>query len=405
MDKIKVIDARMGRGKTTAAIHYMQENAGRKRFLYVTPYLNEVDRICDACNFDQPESDHSTKLAELKHLLWQKKNIASTHALFYSLDEEALELIRNNKYSLIIDEAIDVIYRVQMTPKDRKIILEQMTETDDEGFVHWKDSEYTGKFDTYKEMADSNSLFLLDGRMMFVMNPDMLNAFSDVTMMTYLFGGQAQKAYLDYYGFEYEICGITNDDVPTFSDSPDAPPPIDYGSKIHIIDDYKLNAVGRERNSLSLAWYERHNSDSEEIKALRNHMNTFFRRRTHGMSAEQLWTCFKAHSKKLCGDRGRFAGSFLQISARATNEFRGRKYLAYMANRFIDPNISKFFAQRNIKIDADLFALSEMLQWIWRSCIRDGKPIELYIPSRRMRELLQNWIKEMNEGDLHNDNN
>ena len=39
-----------------------------------------------------------------------------------------------------------------------------------------------------------------------------------------------------------------------------------------------------------------------------------------------------------------------------------------------------------------LFALQEMLQWIWRSAIRDGKPIDLYIPSERMRSLLVEWL-------------
>ena len=45
-----------------------------------------------------------------------------------------------------------------------------------------------------------------------------------------------------------------------------------------------------------------------------------------------------------------------------------------------------------IEIDEDGFALSELLQWIWRSQIRQGKPIILYIPSKRMRELLEDFL-------------
>ena len=70
-----------------------------------------------------------------------------------------------------------------------------------------------------------------------------------------------------------------------------------------------------------------------------------------------------------------------------------------MANRFIDPNIRNFFASKGITINEEHFALAEMLQWIWRSAIRDDKPIRLYIPSRRMRELLQNWIEDMSKGE------
>lgn len=40
----------------------------------------------------------------------------------------------------------------------------------------------------------------------------------------------------------------------------------------------------------------------------------------------------------------------------------------------------------------NLWALSEMLQWIWRSAIRNGQKITVYIPSKRMRKLLLQWL-------------
>ena len=50
-----------------------------------------------------------------------------------------------------------------------------------------------------------------------------------------------------------------------------------------------------------------------------------------------------------------------------------------------------------VEFDEELFSLSTLLQWIWRSQIRDGKPIEIYIPSERMRSLLKIWIEECKE--------
>lgn len=35
-----------------------------------------------------------------------------------------------------------------------------------------------------------------------------------------------------------------------------------------------------------------------------------------------------------------------------------------------------------------------MVQFIWRSRIREGKEISLYIPSKRMRELLKEWLND-----------
>lgn len=400
MNSIRIVDARMGRGKTSAAAGYMSHYKGEKHFLYITPYLTEVDRICEACDFEQPESDHLAKLTEMKNLMRRRKNIASTHSLFYLMDDEALALAAESGYCLIVDESIDPIKVVNITAKDMEIILGTMTTEDENGFLHWNDTEYEGKFSGYKEMADAGTLAHLDARLLCIMSPSMIQAFDEVIMMTYLFNGQYQKAYLDYFGFEYKICGVDTENGFTFTDSPDTPPPLDYKSLIHIVDDAKLNEVGNDTHALSLNWYNRRGRMNDDIKRLRNNMNTFFRRHTKSSTEEQLWTCFKSQAQKLHGDGGRFAKSFLQLAARATNEYRGRKYLAYMVNRFIDPNLGKFFATKGIVIDEDEFALAEMLQWIWRSCIRDNQPIELYIPSRRMRELLQGWIESNSKGDV-----
>lgn len=399
MTQIRVVDARMGRGKTSAASGYMAYYKDKKHFLYITPYLTEVDRICESCDFEQPDSDRMSKLAELKGLMHKRKNIAATHSLYYLMDDEALDIAKNAGYCLIIDESIETVRKVNVTSKDADIIKSSLAVKDENGYIHWLDSDYSGKFDQYKEMADTGSLYDIDSTMLCIMRPEMITSFSEVIMMTYLFGGQYQKAYLDYFGFEYQICGIDDSDGYTFTDLPDAPPPLDYKNLIKIVDDPKMNAVGDAKYSLSANWYKSRSRDNQEIKVLRNNLNTFFRRRSSSKSCEQLWTCFKSDAHKLFGPKGRFSSSFLQMSARATNEYRGRYCLAYMVNRFVDPNIGKFFANRGITVDIDEYALAEMLQWIWRGSIRDNKPIELYIPSRRMRKLLLDWIDKTSKGD------
>ena len=83
---------------------------------------------------------------------------------------------------------------------------------------------------------------------------------------------------------------------------------------------------------------------------------------------------------------------FVACNARATNDFSQRHVLMYMLNRYFNPNQADFFSARGYKLDEDQFALSELLQWIWRSAIRNGEPINIYIPSTRMRNLLQEWL-------------
>jgi len=58
----------------------------------------------------------------------------------------------------------------------------------------------------------------------------------------------------------------------------------------------------------------------------------------------------------------------------------------------VKPYIVQFFKDRGVEVDNDSFALSEMIQWVWRSGIRDHKPINIYIPSSRMRNLLKDWL-------------
>lgn len=400
VNTITVVDARMGRGKSSAAIRYMNRYKGAKRFLYITPYLNEVDRICEQCDFDQSDSDYMSKSAELKTHIRHGKNVAATHSLFYLMDEEALELVRANHYSLIIDESIQVIERLNVTDKDFALIISQLADVGENGVVRWKDKEYDGRFCDYKELADAGSLRMIDSALLNVMNPDMLRSFDEVFMLTYLFDGQYQKAYLDFFGFDYRIIGVELDeDGYRFSNAPDSPPPLDYRSLIHIVETPAMNKVGDGKFALSKNWFTRRGYDHPDIRALRNNLKKFFQGVPGGNHDSRLWTSFKDARDKLTDRRtGRFRNNFLQVSARATNEFRNRTDIAYMANRFVDPNLLKFFSERDIEINSDHFALSEMLQWIWRSAIRDNKPINLYIPSSRMRELLIDWMNSTSEG-------
>jgi len=38
-----------------------------------------------------------------------------------------------------------------------------------------------------------------------------------------------------------------------------------------------------------------------------------------------------------------------------------------------------------------------MLRWISRSAVRNGEPVTVYVPSKRMRCLLESWIQKQGE--------
>ena len=400
MNEITIVDARMGRGKSSAAIRYMNEHKRDKRFLYITPYLDEVARICEQCDFDQPDSDTRTKSAELKKYLHQGKNVSATHSLFYLMDKDALDLVREKHYSLIVDESVQVIERLNVTSKDTSIITGGLAFEDEEGILHWIDQEYVGRFSDYKSYADMGGLLHQDSALIHVMSPDLLRSFDEVFMLTYLFKGQYQQAYLDYFGLPYRIVGIVRDeDGYRFSDFPDCPPPVDYSHLIRIENSKALNRVGNGTFALSKNWWAKRSYNHQNVREVRNDLRNFFVKFPAGGPDTRLWTTFKDAFPKMLDTRyKRFRGNFLQIGAKATNEYKTRTDVAYLANRFADPNLVKFFATRDISVDSDTIALSEMLQWIWRSAIRDGQPINLYVPSRRMRKLLTDWIEKVKRG-------
>ena len=400
MRHITVVDARMGRGKSTAAIRYMNEKKDDRRFLYITPYLSEVARVCDDCGFIEPVSEEASKSAILKQLLAARKNIASTHALFALMDDEALELARAGGYSLIIDESPEVLSHIPASKRDTELMLANLIDVGEDMRVTWREPGYEGKFSGYKDAADEGALLYVGGAFYEVMSPKMFLPFRDVFLLTYLFDGQLVRAYFDFFGFEYNIIGIeTDEDGFRFSNRPDDPPNVDYTDLIRIVDDERMNAIGNGRTALSVSWYRRYGGNSEDIRILRNNLRNFFDRMTGGTATRRLWTVYKDYIDWMLGPRRRYYTSYLALNARATNAHREAENVAYLVNRFVDPNIAKFFSSKDIKVDSEQFALSELVQFIWRSAIRDDKPINLYIPSRRMRDLLTGWMKTVNGGE------
>ncbi len=129
------------------------------------------------------------------------------------------------------------------------------------------------------------------------------------------------------------------------------------------------------------------------MNMLKNNVSNFFKNYTKTATKYNLWTTFKAFEDDI-KNRG-YAKGYVSSNMRATNAYKERTAVAYTINKFLNPYIKNFFIENGISVNEDMFALSEMVQFIWRSAIRDNKEIQLYCPSKRMRELLKEWINEV----------
>lgn len=398
---VKICDVVMGAGKTSSSINLMNSDRESK-YIFITPYLDEVKRIKESCadrDFKDPQNRGDGKLSDLHKLLERKCNIASTHALFKAYNDDTIRLIQEGGYKLILDEVFEVVEQYDIHQDDIGMLLEQkIIDVDSRGRVRWISDCYDGAFsDQLRDVCKSGNLILYKGSMMLWTFPaDVFRAFRDVIILTYLFDAQFQKYYFDMNQIETVRIGTVYERGEYhFCDYPNTPEYVRHlKDKIHILEDKKLNEIGDSITSLSSSWYSRARDmrGQPQLRQLRNNLTNVFRNIYNSPSSENLWTTFKSSQDILKG-RG-YTKGFLSYNVRATNAYRDRTHLAYCVNVFYNPYMKNYFLDHGVDIKEDDFALSEMIQWIWRSAIRDGKDIWVYIPSRRMRELLYGWLEQ-----------
>lgn len=401
MSEITIIDACMGIGKTSAMINMINGDK-KKRYLYVTPLLSEVDRIEKACGFEAPkalfddEEKVMTKKEGLRRLLEEGKNIVTTHALFKIISDEILELCKEQEYVLIIDEVIDVVEEYKIKPQDLEDLLKLHAHVGEDHLLHWNTpgEEYTGeKFAVEKQLCDLGCLAVYKDAVLIQLFPiKIFQAFKKSYVLTYMFYGQMQRYYYDFWGLKYNFAYVKGNSPETYeltNEKQEYPTPDRFKDLISICDKRRLNNIGDKGTALSKLWYKRAGKN-KELKQLKNNLHTYYMRGVKTKSEESLWTTFKDY-KKYVSDKG-YAKGFLSCNIRAANEYKKAFNLAYLINFYMNPCVKEFFVDNGIKIDEDVYSLSVMLQWIWRSAIRDGNHINIYLPSSRMRGLLLKWL-------------
>ena len=398
---VNVVDAGCGVGKTTSIINMINDDNSNERYLYITPFLTEVTRIINSCpnkKFKEPQDNgQDNKLDDIKKLFNKRENIASTHALFKKMDEEILDITSVNDYTLVMDEVADVIDVLNISKDDLKTIMNQYAIIKEDGILEWTAKEYEGKFEEYKNMIEMNSVMIHNDydnnpiALIWLFPIEIFKAFKKIYILTYMFDGQIQKYYYDMYKVKYKYWYIKDmkltEEKIIYNLN-------EYKSLIKICNKERMNRIGDSQYALSAAWLER-NKNNILMDELKNNTYNFFRNMAKTKSKDNLWTTIKSSRDYLKGKS--YGSGFLSITIRATNEYKNKKSIAYLTNRYLNPYIKNFFLNKGVNVNEDEFALSEMIQFIFRAAIRDKKEIYVYIPSKRMRTLLKNWIKEKDQ--------
>lgn len=396
---ITVIDSPCGFGKTQYMINMINENP-TKNYVYITPYLNEVERIKNNTKFLQ---DKITRFVEpvytkkkkkydcLVDYIYDSKDIVSTHALFSRCTREIVDIIKQNKYTLILDEVMSVVKVLDISYRDIKVILDKgIAEIDSRHELIWKVQDYsiTDRYGDIYDLCTNNHVFVYNNKALIWTFPiEIFSAFKDVYICTYMFDAQIQKYYYDLYSVKYTKMSIVNNELVDYIEQKS------NTDKIHIVYDDKLNSIGWDDYSLSKSWYR---TNTDKLKFVKNKIYNFVRHIAPIISKDKvsskdiLWTTYKDYKSALSG-KG-YSKAFLPCNMRATNNYINTYVVAYMINVFLNPIILQFFKSRDVTINQDKYALSEMVQFIYRSAIRNGVDVYVYVPSKRMRNLLEKYI-------------
>jgi len=392
---IKIVDSIMGSGKTQWAIAYMNAHADQ-RFIYITPYNDEIEnRIIPQCpKLNFKFAKEGRKFNDFKLQLERGKNIVATHECFKLCDEEIISLLESQKYTLIMDEVADVIAEIEINKHDIELILESYASIENNKLV-WHKMDYSGRFSDIMIQALNDNVYVCgDSMFVWTFPCNIFSLFQDVYVLTYLFPAQIQRYYFDIHSMDYEYYKVAGNQSDGYS-------LVEHDGVItgkHLkslvnIYEGKLNDIGASEFALSKSWYEKR-GNRPKIAVLRNNVRNYFKDINNAKTSEIIWTTFNAYEDAIKGNG--YSRGHLACNARATNKYKDRTFISYIVNRYYQTALKNnyFKSQHDIAINEDIWSLSELLQFLWRSAIRENKEINLYIPSRRMRTLLKQWLND-----------
>lgn len=431
----------------------IQMESTPQRFICIVPTLDEIQRYkkelpfietFEPTNFSKKEqSKFISKLESFKDLIKRNRNIVTTHALIRMLDNETMELLRTSDYMLVIDEELNVVEPFTgITNKSLEILFDtNLVTTDKDDFLIWneEDDDRPFEFNNIKRLCRLNSLMVYNRNeetkklLLWNFPFPFFSLFKTCYICTYLWDGSIQKSYFDLHNIQYHHMTISNGEMVEFNKRHEINNRKQLKELINIYEDGSLNDIGEPyRNArgkstqpLTKSWYDKQLKAYEEDKRLEeadgeprigglvklsNRIYNYLHNVVNAKTSEIMWTCYQfslqdndndneltkkkvKKFKNILQKKGYTADScFAPCNCKGTNAYGDRFNLVYAINFYIQPHIANFFRFNGIDVNEDLYSLSYLVQWIFRSRIRNGKPINIYIPSLRMRTLLQKWL-------------
>lgn len=421
---VEVLDALCGTGKTHAIIDWMHRNP-LQRYLYVSPLISEIDeRIIPKCSelgFKTPESGEGRRKSDhLLDLLREGHNIAFTHNLYTRMTKQHMSLIKEQGYVLIIDEEVSMIEPLESssggnsgyTNSDLKYLYNDgkvRVDSTDFGRLLWLWDDYgdEAKYSRLKAMCELGMIYCADYKiergtreqideihsLVTQLPLQLLECSKRVVLLSYLFEGSIMDSFLKMKGVEVVPLDMEKEGIKLRYSTDEVKESI--RPLINFIETPSTKKVGRKRLSYTYYANDFTEEDAKEISAAIRSVG----RESGAKAKDMMWTCpqdraiGRKKNRNYIRPRGYSAKEcYVFCSARATNDYDEKHTLVHALYRHPNLTVERYLNHYGIPIDTDNFALSELIQWIWRSRVRNKQPINLSILSARMRLLFLDWL-------------
>lgn len=447
----RIVDSPMGIGKSSSLLEYLRfggfyfnndfidslrrtgifDDLQKDRFIIFVSTIRERDeRFLLELNAKCPEQPPYNK--SILDLIRNGENIVTTQALFGLFNDETIEAFRKSDcvYHAFFDE-IPSLFRgviggaqrpdsfdgvTRFGTADVLLMQQEHMIVNKNGVVKFNpDCDYNRKykdykvFDAVKHLSRSCTLYPSgdkDGKFTSIVafaKRELFACFKICWFFSYLTHGSLLHKYCLMNNINMEYYHIADGKISMNPDGAFAETYPEGMERLVILDDRLFNM----ENSLSKEWYKRLRTDKTGLglKTLKTRFrNAYEFMQAHGVRGHTfMFTTFNAYKDMLQSDGRRYPTMkrFLPCNTKATNDYSNCTGVAYLCNRFYDVNCTNFLAQLakqqnnpELEFDNDNYALSELLQFIWRSNVRvkdSDKSVYVWVPDRRMRQLLQDF--------------
>jgi hypothetical protein len=398
---LRLLDRPCGSGKTTTMIQSFKPD---QRYLVVVPLLTEVERVIEqsAVTFVQPEEtkEYGTKEAHLEVLLRKKRNVVTTHALYQNI----LWLVRMgllDGYHIIIDEVPDVL---EVVGSISKVSLDEFyvglgyVELEDDGRLRptkkWREYSDVVSDTLSSKVFNLASLGLLhhfdDEFIIWGYPRELLSAGVSVTVMTYLAEGTLLYRYL------------LKNNIPFFHD---VDPVAAQKARDHALKLVEVRPLPRLKKR-KWSYTAQGNCTKAEAKEVADALLGLRRGDLRGVPLDKVLVVCRKDRWFLKGDdhptkrrQGAFAkGSklfadtqWVPNTTRGTNDYIYATHMIYLYDQFVNPVYLRFLGISDKTAFNEQYALAELVQVIYRTAVRRGEKVVVYIPCERMRRVFEDY--------------